>query len=90
MSEPAATTLALVADESNAIQLANKLSQVNHKQLKFIIMDRPTEFNLPSYLRELKKAVSACVSLVDRDYCSAPPPPVRPTKFPCAARGAIC
>ncbi len=43
---------------SNAVQLANKLSQVNYKNLKFIIMDRPTVYNLPSYLRELKKAVS--------------------------------
>lgn len=44
-------------DGSSSIQLANKLSQVNYKNLKFIIMDRPTPYNLPSYLRELKKAV---------------------------------
>jgi len=50
------------ADGSSSLQLANKLSQVNYKNLKFIIMDRPTPYNLPSYLRELKKAVRFCVT----------------------------
>ena len=60
MSDPAAnTTLAPAGADESSVQLANKLSQVNHKQLKLIIMDRPTEINLPSYLRELKKAVRA-------------------------------
>jgi hypothetical protein len=49
------------ADGSSSLQLANKLSQVNYKNLKFIIMDRPTPYNLPSYLRELKKAVRFCI-----------------------------
>jgi hypothetical protein len=44
--------------EGGNAQLANKLSQVNYKNLKFVIMDRPTVYNLPSYLRELKKAVT--------------------------------
>lgn len=43
-------------DTSN-LQLASKPSVINHKDLKFLIMDRPTEFNLPAYLRELKVRV---------------------------------
>jgi len=50
-------TAANTGDGSNSVQLANKLSQVNYKDLKFIIMDRPTVYNLPSYIRELKAAV---------------------------------
>lgn len=38
-----------------AIQLASKPSYVEHKNMRFLIMDRPTEVNLPTYLRELKK-----------------------------------
>jgi protein tyrosine phosphatase type 4A len=57
-----------VAGNAN-IQLANKLSQVNYKNLKFIIMDRPTVYNLPSYLRELKKAgVTAIVRVCEETY----------------------
>ena len=41
-----------------AAPVAFKLSKVNYKDLKFIIMDRPTDENLPSYLRELKKEVT--------------------------------
>mmetsp|Transcript_6434 Transcript_6434/g.7820 ORF Transcript_6434/g.7820 Transcript_6434/m.7820 type:complete len:183 (+) Transcript_6434:244-792(+) len=60
------------ADGSNSLQLANKLSQVNYKNLKFIIMDRPTDYNLPSYLRELKKAgVTAIVRVCEQTYDAA-------------------
>ena len=51
------------------VQLANKLSAVNYKNLKFIIMDRPTSFNLASYLKELKKAVSYALSNLGLDCC---------------------
>lgn len=71
MSDPAAnTTIAPAGADESSVQLANKLSQVNHKSLKFIIMDRPTEFNLPSYLRELKKAVRACLLFSFLKYIS--------------------
>lgn len=67
-SEPAPATTPASADEAS-IQLANKLSQVDYKALKFIIMDRPTAFNLPSYLRELKKAgVTAIVRVCEPTY----------------------
>lgn len=57
---------------SSSLQLANKLSQVNYKNLKFIIMDRPTPYNLPSYLRELKKeGVTAIVRVCEQTYDAA-------------------
>jgi len=54
---------------ADSIQLANKLSQVTFKGLRFVIMDRPTESNLPNYLRELKKAgVTAIVRVCEPTY----------------------
>lgn len=54
---------------SGGVQLANKLSKVSYKKLNFVIMDRPTEFNLPSYLRELQKAgVTAVVRVCEPTY----------------------
>ena len=42
---------------------------MNHKSLKFVIMDRPTKFNLPAYLRELKTAgVTAIVRVCEDTY----------------------
>mmetsp|Transcript_4956 Transcript_4956/g.11661 ORF Transcript_4956/g.11661 Transcript_4956/m.11661 type:complete len:170 (+) Transcript_4956:271-780(+) len=52
-----------------AAPVAFKLSKVNYKDLKFIIMDRPTDENLPSYLRELKKeGVTAIVRVCEPSY----------------------
>lgn len=42
--------------DASSVQLASKPSHVNYRGLKFLIMDRPTDFNLPTYLRELKKS----------------------------------
>jgi protein tyrosine phosphatase type 4A len=59
-------------ESGSSLQLANKLSQVNYKNLKFIIMDRPTPYNLPTYLRELKKAgVTAIVRVCEETYDAA-------------------
>lgn len=53
------------------IQLASKPSLIFHKDLKFMIMDRPTESNLPLYLRELKKAgVTDIVRVCEPSYSS--------------------
>jgi hypothetical protein len=43
---------------ANGVQVAFRLSKVNYKTLKFVIMDRPTNDNLSSYLLNLKRAVS--------------------------------
>lgn len=54
---------------NNHLQLASKPSAINHRDLKFLIMDRPTEYNLPAYLRELKKAgVSDIVRVCEPTY----------------------
>jgi hypothetical protein len=42
---------------ANGVQVAFRLSKVNYKNLKFVIMDRPTSENLPSYLLNMKRAV---------------------------------
>uniref|UniRef100_A0A7S2SRJ2 protein-tyrosine-phosphatase n=1 Tax=Rhizochromulina marina TaxID=1034831 RepID=A0A7S2SRJ2_9STRA len=55
-----------------SIQLSSKPSRINHKDLKFLIMDRPTEFNLPAYLRELKKAgVTDIVRVCEQTYSAS-------------------
>lgn len=51
------------------IKLASKPSSIVFKDLRFLIMDRPTELNLPTYLRELKKAgVTNIVRVCEPSY----------------------
>lgn len=50
---------------ANGVQVAFRLSQVNYKTLKFVIMDRPTNDNLPSYLLNLKRAGVTALVRVD-------------------------
>jgi len=49
----------------NGVQVAFRLSTVNYKSLKFVIMDRPTNDNLPSYLLNLKRAGVTALVRVD-------------------------
>jgi len=54
------------------VKLASKPSLIKHKDLKFLIMDRPTESNLHVYLRELKKVgVTDIVRVCEETYSSA-------------------
>jgi len=53
-------------------QLASKPAHINHRGLRFLIMDRPTEYNLPTYIRELKKAgVTDIVRVCEPTYPTA-------------------
>lgn len=53
----------------DSIKLASKPSHIVYKDLRFLIMDRPTELNLPTYLRELKKAgVTSIVRVCEPSY----------------------
>lgn len=61
------------APASGPIQLANKPSKVEYKNLKFMIIDRPTEYNLPAYIKELKEnGVTALVRVCEPTYSPAP------------------
>ena len=54
-----------------AAQIANKPSKVEARGLKFMIIDRPTELNLPSYLKELKDSgVTALVRVCEPTYAT--------------------
>ena len=55
--------------DTASIALASKPSHVAYKEMRFLIMDRPTEINLPTYLRELKKAgVTDIVRVCEPSY----------------------
>jgi len=55
--------------DTSSIALASKPSHVAYKDMRFLIMDRPTEVNLPTYLRELKKAgVTDIVRVCEPSY----------------------
>jgi protein tyrosine phosphatase type 4A len=65
----AATAAAGGGVKSQSVQLANKPSKVEYRGLKFMIIDRPTEYNLPSYLKELKESgVTALVRVCEPTY----------------------
>ena len=69
----ATTTTTAPAPASGPIQLANKPSKVEYKNLKFMIIDRPTEYNLPAYIKELKEnGVTALVRVCEATYSRAP------------------